>query len=99
MDKLSEKIVSTLKSNTYNSVYFNTLARLPIIITKEGTYVKDIVIDGDNLNEYTIGKWLSRKTRLINVKKFHYDDTWYNYKDSIDYPEETFGILKVFNFF
>jgi hypothetical protein len=85
MDKLSEKLVSTLKSNTYDSVYFNTLAKLPIIITKEGTYVKNGSDD------------ITKETRLINVKKFHYDDTWYGYKESVDHPEETFGILKVFN--
>ena len=46
MNKLSEKIVSTLKSNTYNSVYNNTLAKLPIVVTKEGT------LDGINGHVY-----------------------------------------------
>ena len=40
MNKLSEKIVSMLKSNAYKSVYINTLAKLPIVVTREGTYLK-----------------------------------------------------------
>lgn len=130
MDKLSEKIVSTLKSNTYNSVYLNTLAKLPIIITNEGTFINNIEVSGDvypvidgkpylgelhihehetkQLENYNpenivylssakLTEKLSRKCRLINVKKFHYDDTWYGYRYSVDKPEETFGILQVGN--
>ena len=134
MDKLSEKIISTLKSNTYNSVYLNTLAKLPIIITREGTFINSIEISGDvypvlletgerylgelqtevreiiekenyepeNVVRLKIAKiveWLSRKCRLINVEKFHYDDTWYTHRCSIDkdYSAENFGILQVGN--
>lgn len=41
--------------------------------------------------------WLWRKCRIVNVKKFHYDDTWYSYRYSVDFPEETFGILEISN--
>ena len=44
MDKLSKKIVSMLKSNAYDSVYVNTLAKLPIVVTREGTFYE---INGD----------------------------------------------------
>ena len=62
MDKLSEKIVSMLKSNTYNSVYVNTLAKLPIVVTREGTF-NDVIgdtfpIDLDNEEEYLDGLYL-----------------------------------------
>ena len=134
MDKLSEKIVSTLKSNTYNSVYLNTLAKLPIIITREGTFINNIEISGDTypvlletgekylgelqtevrdniekennepenvaqLKITEIIEWLSRKCRLVNVEKFHYDDTWYTHRCSIkdEYSAENFGILQVGN--
>lgn len=130
MSKLSKKIISMLKSNTYNSVYLNTLAKLPIVVTGEGTFINSIEVNGDvyPINNQTkeeyldelqlivhdiiqsdynpesvaylrtiIVEWLSRKCRLINVKKFHYDDTWYAHRYSVDYPEETFGILKVDN--
>ena len=126
MDKLSEKIVNTLKSNTYNSVYINTLAKLPIVVTREGTF-NDINGDTypilDTGQEYVDGvqvsideitgtdyiadqiaylkilpqSWLWRKCRINNVNKFHYDDTWYSHRYSVDYPEETFGILEVSN--
>jgi len=136
MDKLSEKIISTLKSNTYNSVYQNTLAKLPIVITEEGTYINKIEIDGDlyfavtsedgsiketyssneiqvdvkdtvftdynpdnvvALNKINIEKELIRKCRLVNVEKFHYDDTWYSHRCSVDNRIENFGILQVGN--
>lgn len=134
MDKLSEKIISALKSNTYNSVYLNTLAKLPIIITREGTFINSMEISGDvypelletgekylgelrtevrdieELENYEpenivrlkvakIVEWLSRKCKLINVDKFHYDDTWYTHRCSIDpnYSAENFGILQVGN--
>ena len=173
MDELSRKIVSMLKSNAYDPVYVNTLAKLPIVVTNkhasndingdvypidmnteeeykdgveliyhntlpEGT-ITDIIaylrvktgditgntypIDLDTGREYLDGVhaivhdvsqtdqaddniaflrtilkwWLWRKCRIVNVKKFHYDDTWYSYRYSVDYPEETFGILEVFN--
>ena len=126
MNKLSEKIISTLKSNTYNSVYANTLAKLPIVVTRDGAYAEidgdtypifdnnESYLDGVNLvdvttsqTEYTAEELaylriintlsLWKKCRINNVKKFHYDDTWYSYRLSVDYPEETFGILEVSN--
>lgn len=188
MDKLSKKIVSMLKSNAYDSVYINTLAKLPIVVTREGAFLSnnsDVIdqngdtypinldtgeeyedgvnlviqnilqtnsvedriaylrllselygdinaysIDGDTYpidlysgREYIDGLhtivhdvyetdqesdnvvflrtllmwWLWRKCRIANVKKFHYDDTWYSHRYSVDYPEETFGILEVAN--
>lgn len=130
MKKLSEKITSKLKSNTYNSVYLNTLSKLPIVVTGEGTFVNAIAVSGDvyPINNEThesymgelqllshqilnkdynpdsvsylrteIVEWMSKKCRLVNVKKFHYDDTWYSHKLSVDYPEESFGILKIEN--
>ena len=126
MSKLSEKIVGMLKSNTYDSVYMNTLIKLPIVITKEGTFnetIGDVYgIDSDTNEEYNdldiiinntfrtnktednlvylrtiLHWWLWRKCRINNVKKFHYDDTWYSYRYSVDHPEETFGILEVSN--
>lgn len=127
MDKLSKKIASSLKSNTYNSVYINTLAKLPIVVTREGAFnntngdtypinldTGEEYIDGVNLTinnisstDYTadelaylriiMSPWLWKKCRIINVKKFHYDDTWYSHRYSVDYPEETFGILEISN--
>lgn len=127
MSKLSEKIVSMLKSNAYDSVYINTLAKLPIVVTREGTFYEIngniYAIDSDTAEEYIDGLhlivhdtnqtdyaedklaysrtvlmwWLWRKCRIINVKKFHYDDTWYSHRYSVDYPEETFGILEISN--
>ena len=189
MIELSKKIVSMLKSNARDTVYINTLAKLPIVVTREGTFlsngngeteqvngdtypinldtgeeytegsnfiIHDILqtnnvadrlaylrlisefdniinaysIDGDTFpidldsgREYLDGVhaiihdisqtnevsdnvvylrtllmwWLWRKCRIVNVKKFHYDDTWYSHIYSVDYPEETFGILEVAN--
>ena len=173
MDELSRKLVSMLKSNAYDPVYVNTLAKLPIVVTKKRTFndingdvypvdnntqeeykdcvdliyhkivsegnITDIIaylrvvmreitgdtfpIDLDSGREYLDGVhpiihdvsqtdkieddlvflrtilnwWVRNKCRITNVKKFHYDDTWYSYRYSIDNPEETFGILEVSN--
>lgn len=133
MDKLSKKITSMLKSNTYDTVLVNTLAKLPIVVTKKYTFNDtngDVYpIDLDDGREYLDGVhaivhdtyqieeiknkdedadeivflrtiltwWLWRKCRVVNVKKFHYDDTWYSYRYSVDHPEETFGILEISN--
>lgn len=127
MEKLSKKIVSMLKSNAYDSVYVNTLAKLPIVVTREGTlneiigdnnpaidltqqeYFNELhLIFNDNYKtEYTEDELLYLKTvltwslwhkcRVVNVEKFHYDDTWYSHRFSVDYPEETFGILEISN--
>ena len=70
MDNLSEKIISTLKSNTYSSVYLNTLAKLPIIITREGTFINSVEISGDvypvlkDTNEKYLGEL---KTEVRNL--------------------------------
>lgn len=109
MDKLSEKITNKLKSNTRDTVYLNTLTKLPIVVTRYGTFNE--TIDSNIEQEYinymqsneTPDKndyllfWLWRKCRIVNVKKFHYDDTWYSHRCSVDYPEETFGILEISN--
>ena len=189
MDKLSKKIVSMLKSNTYHTVLVNTLPKLPIVVTRkdafnnkvkrvdngdtypiitdtgeeyldgvdllihnimrctsiadkitylrllsgydnscvdENTYpiIGDTYpIDSDTNREYLDGVhaivhdvmetdqeednvvflrtmllwWLWRNSRIVNVKKFHYDDTWYSYRYSVDHPEETFGVLEISN--
>jgi hypothetical protein len=130
MDNLSKKILTKLKSNTYNSVYLNTLAKLPIVVTGEGIFINSIEVIGDvfSINNKTkeqyiqelqllvhetlekdinpdsveyliheIVEMLNKRCRIYSVDKFHYDDTWYTYRYSVDYPEETFGILKVDN--
>lgn len=180
MDTLSKKIVSMLKSNSYDPVYINTLAKLPMIVSgvtnkkhtlndingdtypilDNGTIYEDGVdliinniLESNNIEDkiaylrilseiiekeisgdtyaidYNTGRnyidglhliihnvsetdiedkdvvflrtllmwWLWRKCRIINVKKFHYDDTWYSHRYSVDHPEETFGILEVSN--
>ena len=126
MNRLSEEIISALKSNTYNSVYTNTLAKLPIVVTREGAYTEingdtypifdtgESYLDGVTLVDNTLSETnytaeelaylrlvttisLWKKCRINNVKKFHYNDTWYSHRYSVDYPEETFGILEVSN--
>jgi hypothetical protein len=39
----------------------------------------------------------TKKYRLTAQTKFHYNDTWYNYKYSAEEPQFTFGIIKVDN--
>lgn len=211
MKDLSKVITEELKSNTFNSVYLNTLAKLPIVVTEDGALIKNIKIIGgrrtdnstvtdmngmfaicmdgtiirdimlsDDIGPHTnvvniedanvfaicidgrvihnifphqnyferleskknqaleeeeekeylknadsrmdpefIPEWshkflknkyipnsialiktaiesrITKKTQLISTDRFHYDDQWYSYRFSSDYPEETFGILRV----
>ena len=36
----------------------------------------------------------TKKCKLLNVSRFHYNDKWYSYKYSVDEPQFTFGIIK-----
>lgn len=87
MKDLSKEITSTLKSNTLTSVRSNTLPKLPIVVAVDGT-------ENDKITEWQAN---ARKWRILNLKKFHYDDTWYTYRFSADYPEQNFAILEVEN--
>jgi len=131
MKDLSKEIVKKLKSSTFNSIYLNTLAKLPIVVTEEGAFIKNVSISGglitevdedthldlpENIEQWshkllnagydpdsikllktTVEQRLTKKCKLTSVKKFHYDDAWYSYRFSSDYPEETFGILRLDN--
>lgn len=130
MNDLCKKIISKLKSNTYNSVHDNLLSKIPILIDGNGSNINTISVNGDTyyINNETgercldeleliikdiiqsnkdpeviaylrtsILKWMSKICKIVNVKEFHYDDTWYVHKDSVDNPDESYGILRIDN--
>lgn len=78
-------LIHKLKPHTFSAFREQQRYRLP--------YIMD-----DERNIYdTDGVLHLQKCKIHTVQNYHYKDKWWYYKYSVDFPEETFGILRVEN--
>lgn len=87
-----KKYLSSLKAHTITSARENQKFRVPLLVEN--------IIDADHLSthdeSFKIETEESKKSaKITNVKEYRFDGRWYTYHNSVDKPNETFGILKV----
>ena len=88
-------IVRALKPRTIASIQDTQEYKVPIIITQHDIYDNSTISGQKTTYHESLDSKTKKKDNFWVVKKFHHDDRWFAYKESMTDPVRNIGILRV----
>lgn len=88
-------IVRALKPRTIASIQDTQEYKVPIIITQHDIYDNNTISGQKATYHESLDSKTKKKDNFWVVKKFHHDDRWFAYKESMTDPVRNIGILRV----